>query len=435
MKKPDSKQLSLDTVSILGQAPSCADIFESGLLPVEQTLNHILSALPCLADYEIINIEQAKGRTLSQAISAPFNVPKHNNSAVDGYVLNSKDLPDKELASLLITGTAYAGKPFSDSINPGECIRIMTGAVIPPGTDTVVMQEHIKLNSNTITIDSTHNKGQNIRLAGEDIQQGETILHPGKFITPADIGLMASLGVSEIKIQRKLKVAIASTGNEVISIGDTPTSSTIYDSNRYSLYAALQRPDIEIINLGILEDSPEALLNSFKLASQTADMIISSGGVSVGDADYTKTALQQSGQVDFWKIAIKPGRPLAFGHIDKSVFFGLPGNPVAVMVSFYQFVLPALETMMGIKDKVCAPKIQVKTTEDIRKKPGRTEVVRGILQQESAGGAWTVKTTGKQGSGILRSMSLANAFIILEHDRNSVKAGEMVTVQPFSGLF
>ena len=420
--------------TIIPTQPSCNDIYESGLLPVEQALKHILSALPCLADYETLNIEQTKGRTLSQTIKAPFNVPPHNNSAVDGYALNSTDLPDKDVALLSITGTAYAGKPCCSSINPGECIRIMTGAVIPPGTDIVIMQEHVKLNNSTITIDSRHQKGQNIRLAGEDIQQGETILYPGKFITPADIGLMASLGISEIKIQRKLRVAIASTGNEVISIGDTRTSSTIYDSNRYSLYSALQRPDIEIINLGILEDSPEALLNSFKQASQTADMIISSGGVSVGDADHTKTALQQSGQVDFWKIAIKPGRPLAFGHIDNSVFFGLPGNPVAVMVSFYQFVLPALEHMMGIKDKVCAPKIQVKTIENIRKKPGRTEVVRGILQQESEG-TWTVKTTGKQGSGILRSMSLANVFIILEHDRCSVKAGELVTVQPFSGLF
>ncbi len=419
---------------MISTQPSCADIYESDLLPVEQALKQILSNLPCLADYETINIEQAKGRTLSQTIKAPFNVPQHNNSAVDGYALNSNDLPDEDIASLSITGTAYAGNPWSNSINPGECIRIMTGAVIPPGTNTVIMQEHVKLNNNSIQIDNRHQKGQNIRLAGEDIQQGETILFPGKFITPADIGLMASLGICEIKVRRKLKVAIASTGNEVISIGDTLSSSTLYDSNRYSLYAALQRPDIEIINLGILEDSPDALLNSFKLASQTADMIISSGGVSVGDADHTKTALQQSGQVDFWKIAIKPGRPLAFGHIDNSVFFGLPGNPVAVMVTFYQFVLPALEYMMGIKDKVCVPKIQAKTIENIRKKPGRTEIVRSILQQESDG-SWTVKTTGKQGSGILRSMSLANAFIILEHDRSSVKSGEIVTVQPFSGLF
>ena len=420
--------------TIIPTQPSCNDIYEPGLLPVEQALKQIFSSLPCLVDYEILNIELTKGRTLSQAIKAPFNVPQHNNSAVDGYALNGTDLPDNDVAILSITGTAYAGKPCDTSINPGECIRIMTGAVIPPDTDTVIMQEHVKLNNNTITIDNRHQKGQNIRLAGEDIQQGETILYPGKFITPADIGLMASLGISEVKIQRKLRVAIASTGNEVISIGDTHSSSTIYDSNRYSLYAALQRPDIEIINLGILEDSPEALLDSFKQASQTADLIISSGGVSVGDADHTKTALQRSGQVDFWKIAIKPGRPLAFGHIDKSVFFGLPGNPVAVMVAFYQFVIPALEYMIGIKDKVCAPKIQVKTIENIRKKPGRTEVVRGILAQEP-GGAWIVKTTGKQGSGILRSMSLANAFIILEHDRNSVKAGELVTVQPFYGLF
>ncbi|MCK5191142.1 MAG: molybdopterin molybdotransferase MoeA, partial [Methylococcales bacterium] len=274
----------------------------------------------------------------------------------------------------------------------------------------------------------------NIRSAGEDIKQGEMILQSGKFITPADIGLMASLGIAEIKVKRKLTIAIASTGNEVISIGDSHSANSIYDSNRYSLLAALDRPDIDIINLGILEDSPEALLNRFKQASQYADMIISSGGVSVGDADHTKTALKQSGQVDFWKIAIKPGRPLAFGHIGDSVFFGLPGNPVAVMVTFYQFVLPALERMMGTKNKAVAPKIQVKSLEDIRKKPGRTEIVRAILQQDNYN-IWGVKPTGKQGSGILRSMSLANAFIILEHERNSVKAGEMVTVQPFAGIF
>ncbi len=310
----------------------------------------------------------------------------------------------------------------------------MTGALIPDDVNTVIMQEHVELTDHAITIDNRHKAGQNIRIAGEDIQQGAEVLKPGRFITPADFGLMASLGISEIKVKRKLKVAIASTGNEIISIGDINSGSSTYDSNRYSLYAALDRPDIELVNLGILEDSPEALLNSFNQASQMADMIISTGGVSVGDADHTKTALKQSGQVDFWKIAIKPGRPLAFGHIDKSVFFGLPGNPVAAMVTFYQFVLPALESMLGIKDKVIAPKIQLKTTEDIRKKAGRTEIVRGILQQQPDH-SWVVKTTGKQGSGILSSMSMANAFIILEHDRSFVKAGEMVTVQSFAGLF
>jgi len=419
---------------MISSQPSCTDIFEQGLMPVKQALKQILAATPTLAEYQLINIEYAKGRTLAQAIVAPFNVPRHNNSAVDGYGCHATDIPVDGIATLTIVDIAYAGKPCVTPIESGQCVRIMTGAIIPENLDVVIMQEHVEVTDNIISIDHRHQQGQNIRLAGEDIQQHETILQPGQFITPADIGLLASLGFAEIKVRRKLKIAIASTGNEVISIGDTHSRQKIYDSNRYILYAALQRPDIEIINLGILEDEPEALLKQFKQSSLYADIIISSGGVSVGDADYTKTALKQSGNVDFWKIAIKPGRPLAFGTIGQSLFFGLPGNPVAVMVTFYQFVLPAIEQMLGIKNKAINPQMQLKTTENIRKKPGRTEVVRGIMHQDDAG-VWQVKTTGKQGSGILRSMSLANAFIILEHERSSVKAGEMVTVQPFSGLF
>jgi molybdopterin molybdotransferase len=419
---------------MISSQPSCTDIFEQGLMPVKQALKQILAATPTLAEYQLINIEYAKGRTLAQAIVAPFNVPRHNNSAVDGYGCHATDIPVDGIATLTIVDIAYAGKPCVTPIESGQCVRIMTGAIIPENLDVVIMQEHVEVTDNIISIDHRHQQGQNIRLAGEDIQQHETVLQPGQFITPADIGLLASLGFAEIKVRRKLKIAIASTGNEVISIGDTHSRQKIYDSNRYILYAALQRPDIEIINLGILEDEPEALLKQFKQSSLYADIIISSGGVSVGDADYTKTALKQSGNVDFWKIAIKPGRPLAFGTIGQSLFFGLPGNPVAVMVTFYQFVLPAIEQMLGIKNKAINPQMQLKTTENIRKKPGRTEVVRGIMHQDDAG-VWQVKTTGKQGSGILRSMSLANAFIILEHERSSVKAGEMVTVQPFSGLF
>lgn len=421
--------------TILSTQASCADIYEIGLLPVELALNKILSAIDCINDYEFIAIDDAKGRTLAENIVATFSVPKHNNSAVDGYALNASDLPTAETASLPIVGTAYAGTPFLNVVNIGQCIRIMTGAAIPDGVDTVIMQEHVDLNDTHIIIDNRHQAGQNIRLAGEDIQNNETILQSGRFLTPADIGLMASLGIAEIQVKRKLKIAIASTGNEVKSIGDFFSKNTgIYDSNRYSLNSALNRPDIEIYNLGIIEDNPEVLLKCFEQASHYADIIISSGGVSVGDADHTKTALQQSGNVEFWKIAIKPGRPLAFGHIGKSIFFGLPGNPVAVMVTLSQFVFPALEKLSGTIDGPISPILQVKTTEDIRKKPGRTEIVRSLIEQDS-NGEWTVKTTGKQGSGILRSMSLANSFIILEHDRASVKAGEIVSVQLFSGLF
>lgn len=413
---------------------SCTDINEPGLISLEDAKSHILASVPAIESHERLNIEKARGRTLAEAVIARFNVPTHTNSAVDGYAVHSADLPAQGTKTLAITGSAFAGKPYDGAVKPGQCLRIMTGATMPEGLDTVIMQEHAELQGNIIRINSGHKTGQNVRKAGEDIEQGRTILSPGKWLTPPDIGLMASLGIAEINVRRKLTVAIASTGNEVISIGDSCRAGSVYDSNRYSLLAALDLPDIQTANLGIVEDSPTVLLNSFRQAASYADVIISTGGVSVGEADYTKTALQALGQIDFWKIAIKPGRPLAFGHLDNAVFFGLPGNPVAVMVTFYLLVLPALEKMLGIEGKPIAPVLLAQTTEAIRKKPGRTEVPRGIIEQD-ANGLWTVKTTGKQGSGILSSMSLANAFIILEHDRDAVKAGEWVRVLPFAGLF
>ncbi len=391
---------------------SCTDIFESGLLPVEQALKQIMSALPRQNNYQVINIEKAKGRTLFEPVTAPFNVPRHNNSAVDGYGINLASLSSTTAHQLSVVGSAFAGKPYKGQpIQQGECIRIMTGAIIPDQVNCVLMQEHVELHNNTIVFDQSHKAGQNIRLAGEDIKQQEVILQKGRVLNPADIGLIASLGIAEIKVKAKLKIAIASTGNEICNIGDKDNSDKIYDSNRYTLTTALDRADIELTQLGIVEDSPEALLQCFNQASLYADMIISTGGVSVGDADHTKNALKSSGKVDFWKIAIKPGRPLAFGKIGNSVFFGLPGNPVAVMVTFYQFVLPAIEQILGITDKPISPLIKAISLEDIRKKPGRSEIVRGILHQQNE--QWVIKTTGKQGSGILRSMSLANAFIRL----------------------
>lgn len=413
---------------------SCTDINEPGLISLDDARSHILASVPAIVSHERLNIEKARGRTLTEAVIAGFNVPIHTNSAVDGYALHSDDLPAQGTVALAIAGSAFAGKPFNSDVKPGQCLRIMTGAAMPEGLDTVIMQEHVELQGDAICINSGHKAGQNVRKAGEDIKEGQTILSPGKWLTPPDIGLIASLGIAEINVRRKLVVAIASTGNEVFGIGSNPSIGGVYDSNRYSLLAALDRPGIEIVNLGIIEDSPEALLTSFQQAAGYADVVISTGGVSVGEADYTKTALQASGRIYFWKIAIKPGRPLAFGQLDKAVFFGLPGNPVAVMVTFYLLVLPALEKMLGIEDKPIAPVFLAQTTEDIRKKPGRTEVPRGIIEQDD-NGLWQVKSTGRQGSGILSSMSRANAFILLEHERGAVKAGEWVRVQPFSGLF
>jgi molybdopterin molybdotransferase len=418
---------------MINTKPSCTDIDETGLISVNEALTLILTDVQQASGYERIAIEKANKRTLAEAVTAPFNVPAHTNSAVDGYAICCADLSQDGMTSLGVIGVAYAGEPFTGIIKSGKCVRIMTGAIIPDNVDAVVMQEHAETHDAIIVIDDRHKSGQNIRKAGEDIQLGETILQLGRFLTPADIGLMASLGIAEVNVNRKLKVAIVSTGNEIHSIGQALTPGAIYDSNRYLLLTMLDRPDIEIINLGIQKDNLDELTKTFQEASQYADVIISTGGVSVGAADYTKAALQSSGEISFWKIAIKPGRPLAFGKINNCIFFGLPGNPVAVMVTFYQFVLPALEKMLGIKNKPIAPIFLAQTTEDLRKKPGRTEIQRGIIEQ-NANGVWTAKTTGKQGSGILRSMSLANAFIILDHDQAAIKAGDWVKVQPFSGL-
>ena len=401
---------------------------------VDAAKEAILSAITQCLGQQRLSIEKAHGRTLCTDIVSAFNVPPYINSAVDGYAINSKDLPTTEQTRKLnVCGTAFAGKPYPESIQSGDCIRIMTGAQLPHSCDTVIMQEHCEQQGNCIFIDRQHHAGQNVRQAGEDILKGDTILSSGKYLTPADIGLLASLGITEVDVRRKIRVAIASTGDELCNLGAIASDQQIFDSNRYMLLAALDRADIEVINLGILEDNPEVIQACFSSTANHVDMIISTGGVSVGAADHTKAALQACGNIDFWKVAIKPGRPLAFGKIGETVFFGLPGNPVAVLVTFYLFVLPALEALLGSKKKPIAPMFKAQTTQSIRKKPGRTEIQRGILQQQD-NGDWQVKTTGKQGSGILRSMSLANAFIVLEHDRSSIEAGEMVSVQPFAGL-
>ena len=414
---------------------NCTDINEPGLLHIDQAKNTILAAMPVIQDIQQIPIEQAKGRCLAEAIISPVQVPGHTNSAVDGYAIRSSDLPVENSETILqIQTTILAGQLYSEFCQPGQCIRIMTGAPMPKSLDTVIMQEHCQLTHDAIQIDGRHKQGQNVRQAGEDIQKGATILQAGKMLCPADLGLLASLGIAEIKVRRKLRIAIASTGNEIYSIASVAPEGGLYDSNRYCLLAALDRPDIELINLGIIADNETELLERFNAAADCADVIISTGGVSVGEADFTKAALQASGDITFWKVAIKPGRPIAFGKIKQSVFFGLPGNPVAVLITLYQFVLPALEKMLGITDKPIAPLIKARSLEAIRKKPGRTEVQRGIVSQIDTG-EFQVKTTGKQGSGILSSISMANCFIILQHDQDRIEKGDWVDVQLFSGLF
>jgi molybdopterin molybdotransferase len=303
---------------------------------------------------------------------------------------------------------------------------------MPKGTDTVVIQEVVRKDGGRIVAPPGQRKAQNVRYAGEDLKTGKAVLHPGKLLTPADIGLIASLGIAEVKVRRRLRVAFFSTGDELTSIGKKLKKGEIYDSNRYTLHGMLERLGVVILDLGVVRDRPALLRKAFRRASLHADVVITTGGVSVGEADFIKQLMAELGEVLFWKIAMRPGRPMAFGRIGKAHLFGLPGNPVAVMVTFYQFVRDALLHLSGRTDGLEVPPLQATSLESMRKVPGRTEFQRGIVFRQA--GEWKVRTTGQQGSGVLRSMSEANCFIVLEHDRGSVQAGEPVSVQLFEGL-
>jgi molybdopterin molybdotransferase len=334
-------------------------------------------------------------------------------------------------ASLKEIGTALAGKPFPGKLGAGECVRIMTGAVMPEGADTIVIQEIVKKDGDRITIPQGQKKAQNVRYAGEDLAKGQAVLRPGQLLRPAELGLIASLGIGEVKVKRARRVAFFSTGDELASIGAPLKEGEVYDSNRYTLHGMLSRLGVELIDMGVVRDAPDALEQAFRQASERADAVITTGGVSVGEADFVRQLMSRLGEVLFWKIAMRPGRPMAFGKIGDAFLFGLPGNPVAVMVTFYQFVRDALLFMSG-REAAEMPLLKAAAAENLRKVPGRTEYQRGILFKE--GGAWKVRTTGQQGSGVLRSMSEANCFIVLEHERGAVKSGEQVDVQLFEGL-
>ena len=411
---------------------SCADSGKGDLLSVEEAEQRIFSLLKPVDATEYVDVRQALGRTLSRDVISTVNVPPHTNSAMDGYAIRAEDILSEGYTALTNIGTAFAGKPFTGSISSGQCVRIMTGAKMPAGSDTVIMQEHAQVSDDTVRIDAGNRTGQNVRQAGEDLAMGDIALAAGKRLTPADIGLLASIGIGEIAVVRRLRVAFFSTGDELRAVGTPLGEGEIYDSNRYTLYGMLKRQDIEIIDMGVVADDRNAMSAAFRQAAQVADVVLTSGGVSVGDADYVKDIVRAEGKVDFWKLAIKPGRPLAFGSLGNAVFFGLPGNPVAVMVTFYQFVQPALRYLRG-ETTLRPARFAVPCVSAMKKKPGRTEYQRGLLQTD-ADGNLQVSVTGAQGSGILSSMSTANCFIVLPEQNTGVMPGDSVLVEPFDGI-
>jgi len=426
-----------DLRDTLARVVSCMDDYDPNALKVERAREVIRSLLTPIAANERVAVRSALGRVLGEDVISTLDVPAHDNSAMDGYAVRHADLNGSGETVLRLAGSAFAGKPFDGKLGQGECVRIMTGAVMPHGADTVVIQEIVQAEADQVRIPAGQKQGQNRRIAGEDLAAGKPVLTAGQQIGPAELGLIASLGLAEIAVRRRLRVAFFSTGDELASVGAALKPGEVYDSNRYTLYGMLSRLGCDIIDMGVVRDDPDSLEHALKTAASAADAIITSGGVSVGEADFIRELLGRLGEVVFWKIAMKPGRPMAFGkiaHLGKEAhFFGLPGNPVAVMVTFYQFVRDALLALSGRSGDFVLPLLQVRCTSGIKKGPGRTEFQRGLLTRDSEG-RWNVRPTGAQGSGVLRSMSEANCFIVLEHERGSVNPGEMVQVQLFDGL-
>ena len=412
--------------------PSCMDDFDPNSLLVEQALARIDETIEPIQGFEKVAIRSALHRTLAEDVLSPINVPSHTNSAMDGYAVNSADLPASGTRTLKLIGTAMAGHPLKQAIAQGECARIMTGAMMPEGTDTVIMQEHVQRKDDKVTLDNRHRPSQHVRQAGDDLALGQVVLQKGRRLIPADLGLLASLGVAEVKVMRRPRIAFFSTGDELRSIGEALQEGQIYDSNRYTLYGMLTALGVEIMDMGVIPDDRTEVEQAFSYAAENADAVITSGGVSVGEADYIKETLDTLGEVNFWKIAMKPGKPLSFGRVGKAFFFGLPGNPVSVMVTFYQFVQPALKRLMGQTD-VEPVRIRVKCSSSLKKQSGRMEYQRGILETTADGGMG-VRSTGHQGSHILSSMSNANCFIVLPLENAGGEPGDEVEVQPFYGL-
>jgi molybdopterin molybdotransferase len=413
--------------------------YDPGALPVASAQAIMERFITPIDQPEAVDLRQCLGRILARDLISPIDVPAHDNSAMDGYALRGTDLQSQAPTRLLVVGTSLAGRPFDGRLAPGQAVRIMTGGVMPAGTDTVVVQEVVQTEGNAgssdrpvVIIPAGQEIGQNRRHRGEDLAAGKAALRAGKRLAPADVGLAASLGIGSLPVQRRLKVAFFSTGDELLSIGEKPAPGKVYDSNRYTIQAMLGRLGVEALDMGVVPDRREALREAMLEAGRCADAVISSGGVSVGEADFTREIMAQVGEVSFWTIAMRPGRPMAFGRVGAAYYFGLPGNPVAVMVTFYFFVRGALVRLMGASP-AAPPTLRARSLSTVRKRPGRTEYQRAILSRGDDG-VPQARITGSQGSGVLRSMSEADCMMVLAHEQADVAAGDWVDVIPFHGL-
>ncbi|AGA34430.1 Molybdopterin biosynthesis protein MoeA [Thioalkalivibrio nitratireducens DSM 14787] len=406
------------------------DESDPNALTVEQALERILATTERVTGSEAVALPDALDRILAEPVAARIDVPPARNAAMDGYALAAAD--GDAGSRLRIAGISAAGHPWDGALGAGECIRILTGAVVPDSADTVVMQEHVTVDGDHITLATDARRGANVRNPGEDTRAGTVILDTGRRLTPADIGLLASQGIGEVPVVRRPRVAFFTTGDELAPIGQPLKPGQIHDSNRHTLRALLSRYPVVFEDLGVIADTEEAVRSALTRAGESADLILTTGGVSVGDADFVTRLLQREGEVGFWKVAMKPGRPLAFGRFGQALFLGLPGNPVSAMATFSLFVRPALLRLCGTEP---APPwtLRARLLENLRKHSGRTDFQRGVLERRD--GEWVVRSTGGQGSHQLRSMSLANAYIVLPRESRGAEAGEQVDVIPFHSVF
>ncbi|WP_299009889.1 gephyrin-like molybdotransferase Glp [uncultured Shewanella sp.] len=400
----------------------------SNLMHPDHAILQLLDQVSVVTQTEKIALPTAFGRVLAEDVHSCIDLPPFDNSAMDGYAFNFNDLMNFE--ALTLVGEAFAGKPYTGECLPGTCIKIMTGALVPKGFDTVQMQEKVTIKAGKAVIESPKQKGACIRKQGEELLCGAQVLPAGTLIRAAELGVLATIGADAIEVYRKVRVAFFSTGDELQAVGNPLEKGQIYDSNRYSIQGLLTRANIEWTDLGVIADDPQLIRKAFQEAAKVADMVLTSGGVSVGDADYIKQVLEEEGKITFWKLAIKPGKPFAFGQLDDAVFCGLPGNPVSSMVTFYKLVWPLIIKMQGRPQRQLLT-LQARLKGQIKKVPGRVEYQRGILSYNEQGEA-EVQMSGAQGSGMLTSMTLANCFVILSQYEGDLPNGTMVTVEPFN---